>query len=204
MAKLTQELVKLTSDVKRANQRLRELEKQGLTDFSKAYSDLFGLAVQEGIDGGGGITGRTKKGQAKFRTDIAKVAKYPDLLKQLKKAVESFLSAPESGLLKPRAERERAKKMQENFENKYGSGFSGQKGLRKMRNILQDEKFFNKLRDYFDSETAAIIYEDVSSGKIDKQKVEEYLDGLEVDRGGDVLQLYQYASTTTDWMSGDW
>lgn len=57
--------VKLTSDVKRANQRLRELEKQGMEN-SPAYKAVERLAYF-----GDKAMGRTGSGQIKFRTDVS-------------------------------------------------------------------------------------------------------------------------------------
>ena len=88
--------VKLTQDVKRANQRLRELEKQGMEN-SPAYQAVERL-VLSGDPATTTGTHRTKTGEAetviKFNTDIRHMS-YSER-RHLETEVERFLNAETS------------------------------------------------------------------------------------------------------------
>ena len=76
-------------EAKRANQRLREIEKQGLQSTSNAYKYIETSAFD-----GKGWTGRTSKGQIKFNTNFRKMTD-----KQIKKEltqIRNFLNAKTS------------------------------------------------------------------------------------------------------------
>lgn len=75
--------------VKRANQRLRELEKQGMTRGSNAYQYAKRKAYDEDK-----AYGKTIKGQIKFKTNVGSMSH--NELKHLKKEVSNFLSAKTS------------------------------------------------------------------------------------------------------------
>lgn len=89
MAKLSLREVKLSSSVKRANQRLRELEKQGRASESGAYG-----SIKEKSEKGASYLGKTRKGQIKFRTDIGKMTAYEK--RELEHQVNKFLYAQTS------------------------------------------------------------------------------------------------------------
>ena len=94
--------VKLTQDVKRANQRLRELEKQGMEN-SPAYKAAERLA--ERSDPAMSLTG---KGQIKFNTNIRKLTY--NQRRHLEATVKRFLEAESSTTKGAKAIVERAKK----------------------------------------------------------------------------------------------
>lgn len=78
-----QEIATLKTEIKRANQRLRQLEKSGKTS-SQAYKSIankFGMSKS--------YLTTTKKGEMKFRTDVSKMTKSE--LKNLSKQTKSFL-----------------------------------------------------------------------------------------------------------------
>lgn len=101
-ARFSAEDVKLTQDVKRANQRLRELEKQGLTN-SPAYKAAERLAVIGDI-----AMSTTGKGEIKFNTNIRKLTY--NQRRHLEAEVGRFLSAESSTSKGARAIVERARK----------------------------------------------------------------------------------------------
>lgn len=204
MAKLTREQTKLASDIKRANQRLREMEKQGLEGWSKAYEDVKGLYEYENINPTHRSTGTTSKGQMKFRTDVARLSKDKGLFDFMKDLIKNFLSAVESSTKEVRKRKRKIEEVQKNFENKYGDMFSGEKGRERINRVIDDERLFNDLRARFGSEPAAIIMDDIAAGIMSRDKVEDYLDNVEYKRGETVADLYAYASTTEDWTRGDW
>lgn len=88
--KVNKGYAKLSSAVKRANQRLRELEKHGkIKKESNAYE-----SIRKKAKDGALYLGKTGKGQVKFRTDITRMSE--DERKQLEKEVNKFLSAKTS------------------------------------------------------------------------------------------------------------
>lgn len=90
MAKLSVRETKLASAVKRANQRLRELEKHGkVKKESSAYE-----SIREKAKKGAEYLGKTNKGQLKFRTDISKMTS--NQKRKLEEEVQKFLSAKTS------------------------------------------------------------------------------------------------------------
>lgn len=86
--RMSAEDVQLTQDVKRANQRLRQLEKDGLEN-SPAYKAAERLALS-----GAGYMSRTGKGEIKFSTDIRHLS--PTQRMALREQVERFLAAKTS------------------------------------------------------------------------------------------------------------
>lgn len=80
--------VKLTQDVKRANQRLRELEKHGMEN-SPAYKAVERLMLAENP----AVT-TTGKGQIKFTTSVKKLS--PAQRQHLREQVKKFLEAETS------------------------------------------------------------------------------------------------------------
>ena len=86
--RMSAEDVQLTQDVKRANQRLRQLEKDGLEN-SPAYKAAERLALS-----GAGYMGRTGKGEIKFSTDIRHLSTTQRMA--LREQVGRFLAAKTS------------------------------------------------------------------------------------------------------------
>lgn len=84
----SQQDVELASKVKRANQRLRELEKQGLEN-SPAYKAAERIALK-----GNYLTGTTKAGQIKFNTNIRNLSELKR--RDLEREVDRFLAAETS------------------------------------------------------------------------------------------------------------
>lgn len=86
--RMSAEDVQLTQDVKRANQRLRQLEKDGLEN-SPAYKAAERLALS-----GAGYMSRTGKGEIKFSTDIRHLSTTQRMA--LREQVGRFLAAKTS------------------------------------------------------------------------------------------------------------
>ncbi len=88
----------IIKDIKRANQRLRQLEKDGLANESKAYQYIMKKANKN-------LSSKTKvkmfsvtrSGEIKFRTDLAKLKKEnKNVYRALVKNVEGFLESKSS------------------------------------------------------------------------------------------------------------
>ena len=95
MRAMSLEDIELTQDVKRANQRLRELEKQGLTN-SPAYRAMERIALKESSASykGAKAMARTKKGEIKLDTNVR--AMNYNQRQHLRKVTKDFLSAQTS------------------------------------------------------------------------------------------------------------
>ena len=76
---------------KRANQRLRQLEKSGVSQQSRAYRYVKRLVFDKQINN---IVDVTKKGEPKFKTSFSNLSNRQ--LKQLLREVETFLQAKTS------------------------------------------------------------------------------------------------------------
>lgn len=88
MPKLSIKDVELASAAKRANQRLRELEKQGLTN-APAYSYIERARFRQDP-----ALGETRHGEVKFRTDIAHMS--AEEKSNLRNMIKGFLNAETS------------------------------------------------------------------------------------------------------------
>ena len=88
----------IIKDVKRANQRLRELEKQGLANESKAYQYIMKKANKNlASDTKVKMFSITRSGQIKFRTDLAKLKQEnKNVYRAMLKNLEGFLEAKTS------------------------------------------------------------------------------------------------------------
>lgn len=88
----------IIKDIKRANQRLRQLEKDGLANESKAYQYIMkkankNLASKTKVK----LFSVTRSGEIKFRTDLAKLKKEnKNVYRALIKNVEGFLESKSS------------------------------------------------------------------------------------------------------------
>lgn len=80
------EIEKLKKDIKRANQRLRQLEKFGFTNSSLAYRHIEKLNYDNDK-----AIGYTKKGEIKFKTNLKNLT-YNEI-NHLQSVVEKFLNA---------------------------------------------------------------------------------------------------------------
>ena len=189
-------LEQIASEAKRANQRLRELEKKGMAEESRAYQELRGMFFSADLIEGTDIFSKTKTGEMKFRTDIRRVAKEsPEKLKLLETRLSQFLSAPTSTVKGIRAERERIKKIKDNFKKKFGEDFTDEQ----IRRMLRDINLFNRLSKYLDSGETLKVMADIDEGYLNEKDVLEYLDRVDAGEFGFTLhEMYSYHSTTTD------
>ena len=87
--KLTTELTRLASEIKKANTRISRLESSGL-DFSPAYTNIKGSALFNTNN----IFTTSSSGHIKFRTDITKMTKKE--LQSIKAEVSNFNSLQSS------------------------------------------------------------------------------------------------------------
>ena len=87
--KLTTELTRLASEIKKANTRIARLETSG-ADFSPAYSNIKG----EALFNTNNIFTKSSSGHIKFRTDITKLTKKE--LQAIKSSVTNFNSLQSS------------------------------------------------------------------------------------------------------------
>lgn len=87
--KLTTELTRLASEIKKANTRIARLESSGL-DFSPAYTNIKGMSLFNTNN----IFTTSESGHIKFRTDITKLTKKE--LQSIKAEVSNFNSLQSS------------------------------------------------------------------------------------------------------------
>lgn len=87
--KLTTELTRLASEIKKANTRIARLENSG-ADFSPAYSNIKG----ESLFNTNNIFTKSSSGHIKFRTDLTKLTKKE--LQAIKSSVSNFNSLQSS------------------------------------------------------------------------------------------------------------
>lgn len=172
--------------VKKANQRLRELEKQGLANSSEAYQYIMNKA-NKNLAGKSKVKmfSTTAKGQIKFRTDLATLKKAnKNVYKALIKTVEGFVEAKTStrtGIS------EKNKQTYESFKNTtgYTGSFSEFDDLWKNVEFIELTRHFgvsdtvNMIDEYtkeLDMSEADIIHEMYISGKSSKWGMKEYFE----------------------------
>lgn len=204
----------LKNDIKRANQRLREIEKKGMEGMSSAYQEIKGLFYSQDIVEGTDIfrlttaarTPNTKgkgtqAGNIMFRTDIARMKREdPEKLELLKERVRGFLGSQTSTIKGIEARRKKVEAIRENLKKKYGYDFTEDS----VNRMIDDETLYNKLRQYVDSETAHEIMDDISQGVLSREDVMNYLDEVEAGlHGFSLREMYNYHSTTSVWDT-DW
>lgn len=200
----------LKGDIKRANQRLREIEKKGQEGMSSAYQEIKGLFFSQDIVEGTDIfrlttatkTPNTKgkgtqAGNIMFRTDIARMKREdPEKLELLKERVRGFLESKTSTIKGIEARRKKVEAIQENLFNKYGYYFTEDS----VNRMIDDEYLYNRLRKYVDSEDTNKIMTDISQGELTLKNVMSYLDEVENgDHGFKLDEMYKYKSKTTVW-----
>ena len=172
--------------VKKANQRLRELEKQGLANSSEAYQYIMNKANKN-------LAGKTKvkmfsttaKGQIKFRTDLATLKKAnKNVYKALVKTVEGFIEAKTSTRI---GISEKNKQTYESFKNTtgYTGSFSEFDDLWKNTEFIELTKRYGvsdviNMMDEFSEKLHMseedIIHEMYISGKSSKWGMAEYFE----------------------------
>lgn len=215
---LTAEEQKLKSDIKRANQRLREIEKQGKEQFSSAYKEVRGQYFSQDIIEGTDIyrlttgtkTPTNKKGKGSnvgkimFRTDIARIKREdPEKLKLLEERVHGFLESQTSTGKGIEARKRKVKAIQKVLSEKYGN--QEQFTDAAVNKMIDDEYLYNVLRVYLDSESTFYVMNDISLGKLDREQVLDYLEQVEYGKiGFNVHDMYSYSSTTSDWETEGW
>ena len=205
----------LKSDIKRANQRLREIEKKGQEGLSSAYQEIRGLFYSQDIVEGTDIfrlttatktpntkgSGGTQAGKIMFRTDIARMKREdPEKLDLIRERVRGFLGSQTSTIKGIEARRKKVEAIRENLYKKYGHDFNEES----VNRMIDDEVLYNRLRQYVDSEDAQTIMTDITFGRITREDIMNYLD--EVEAGGhgfSISEMYNYHSTTSYWDT-DW
>ena len=108
------EVAQLQTLVKRANQRLRQLEKSGISKSSVAYQKIQSQAYGNDL-----FFSTTSKGQFKFNTNINKLSVKD--FKKLKSKVETFLNAKTSTVSGVKKSQNKA---YSTYKNKTGSKMS--------------------------------------------------------------------------------
>lgn len=170
--------------VKKANQRLRQLEKDGLANSSEAYQYIMNTANKN-------LAGKTKvkqfamtsSGQIKFRTDLATLKKQnKNSYKALIKKVEGFLEAKTStrtGI------NEKNKQTYETFKNT--TGYQG--SFEDFDDLWKNMEFVELTKIFGVSETCNIIDEIMSVSDLDEKTIihEIYISGKR-----DLWGIYEY------------
>lgn len=113
------EIAKYSNLAKKANQRLRQLEKSQLN--TPAYKWVLRQG-QKGIN----YIGKTSKGQVKFRTDITKLSQNKSQFNAYIKALDSFLNAKTSSITQVKAMLNESRKT---FNDRFNMNLSQQEYL---------------------------------------------------------------------------
>ena len=189
-------LEQIASEAKRANQRLRELEKQGMAAESPDYQQIRGLFFSMDIVDGTDILSTTKSGEIKFRTDVRRIAKEsPEKLKLLETRLEEFLGGRESTVKGVKKTRAKINAIQANLKKKFGRDFSEDQ----VRLLMKYEQLDNRLKKYMDSGERAEVWQDVEEGELNASDLAEYLDRVESGEFGFTPdELYSYHSSTRE------
>lgn len=190
------ELTQIAMNSKRANQRLREMEKQGVTDLSRPYQQIVGMFYLQDIVEGTDIFSRTKSGQIKFRTDISRMMKEsPEKVQLLKERLESFLKTETSTVKGLKEQEKTIKHIQDVVRDRYGQTLS----RRQVTAMMSDSALKNKLMEYTSYNNTSIVLNDIEEGKLNRDDVVKYLDEVEAGQQGWSLgDLYAYNSNTAD------
>lgn len=168
----------IIKDIKRANQRLRQLEKDGLANESKAYQYIMKKANKNlASDTKVKMFSITRSGEIKFRTDLAKLKQENrNVYRALVKNVEGFLEAKSStrtGI------QEGHKKSYEAFKD---YGYTGT--FNEWSDMWSDYNFQQLVKRYGVSDTVSmaddivnqyhISYEETFKGMLEANKDSEY------------------------------
>lgn len=131
--------LEFSKQVKKANQRLREIEKRGLTKESSAYKNALGLKQYSDINNMG-YFGTTKKDQFKFATDIKRIQKDPEAYKAYKELVRSFLRSHTSTVSGMKKVQKAKKKYKALFDKQFQEVLSKHK-MNKIKTFAQSPVF---------------------------------------------------------------
>lgn len=216
MAKLTprerSSMEELRRLVKTANQRLRELEKQGMQDYSRAYEEVRGLNTMEAVNGVTPIFSETSSGEVKFRTDLTRLfGESSQAYRSLSVTVRNFLrsesSTPSGIKYRRRVNRERAEaieksKSQKTLEERFGFELTPEQYSQ-----LWEDALYKKLFERFDSDSVLnTIYPDLQDGKLSEGQIEDYLNSLGEDEEANLFDLYNWMGSDTEyqWQTTGW
>lgn len=164
------ELTELRMDLKRANERLRALERKGYTN-APAYNYVQSLDVAGETD----IVNHTKKGEIKFRTDISKLS--AEQQRDLQTQVQGFLNAQTSTV---KGYKESYSKFTKGFNTKYGTNLKESE----LVDMINDYAM-RKLVDMFGSKEAVKILFNTPFSKLTPQQQSDFIDSF-----GENLESY--------------
>lgn len=171
MTRLSQAI--LGSLIKKANQRLRELEKKGYTS-ERAYERASFFA-----ETGKKFMGTTKSGQIKFRTDVRKLYKEDrKAYYQLTERVKEFLGYETS---KAGAVKKKYEKASKTFEKKYGIVLTPDQ----QKEIFGSEEY-KRLENQYDSDVAITIIQN------EEDKNAEHIKNVMLDIAEERIMLGDY------------
>lgn len=187
---------KITSGVKRANQRMRELEKRGLEDYSSSYKslkDIWTMENSQNIPKNKRITGTTKDGKPKFNTSVSTLANSEDDFQAMTQYLENFMESDTSTT-------PGAREVKETIEKSYNSF---KENNPEYEDLTQDEyediwthNLYDYLRQFFSSTDSAYLVSEVVSGRLDENKIREIVESAQGEIS--VYEVWQYAQKPTD------
>lgn len=165
MSPMSLDDIQLTQEVKRANQRLRELEKQGLQN-SPAYHAVERLALV-----GDPATARTGKGEIKFTTNVKSLT--PQQREHLRSEVQRFLSAKtstKSGI------KEMQKNMLKNYKKRHDDllGNADDAALAEFLTIW-DTSIAKQFKQLYGSDFTNQVIDVLAADNMDKDDAEQFL-----------------------------
>lgn len=140
---------RLASKIKKANERLRSLERANL-DNSPSYKAVETMATDRRL-----YMGTTKNGEIKFRTDIKKLQQEsPQSLKALEKQVDKFLKGKTSTLKGISRSYDKAFESAKKTTNKQGKKKEAFKGNKNDYLEMWGNSTFKKMAETFGSDEA--------------------------------------------------
>lgn len=168
--------------IKRANQRLRQLEKDDLANTSKAYQYITNKALKN-------LSGKTKvkmfsytrSGEIKFRTDLATLKKQnPKVYKALVKTVQGFLDTKTSTRI--------------GIEDAYKSSYEG------FKNTTGYSGSFSDFSDLFENSNYEILLKEFSVSELGSML--DYIEGMLPNLSQDEIleEMVKSGRTTTQGM----
>lgn len=171
--------------IKRANQRLRQLEKDNLANNSKAYQYIANKALKN-------LSGKTKvkmfsytrSGEIKFRTDLATLKKQNSkVYKALIKTVQGFLDTKTSTRI---CIKDLYKDTYESFKNK--TGYSG--SFSDFSNLFNNSNYEILLKVFSVSELGTML--DYIEGMLPNLSQDDILEEM-INSGMNTIQgMYEY------------
>lgn len=170
----SQEDIELTQQVKRANQRLRELEQQDLSN-SPAYKYIERLALADDP-----AMARTGKGQIKFNTNIRSMTEVERA--HLRRQVEGFLNAETSTVKGVKAVH---KRMVEHYEEATKNVYDKDGNLIKSFDFtginlhdamdIWSTSIVNQYKNMYGSDLTAVIINSMIEDGANKDDMEDFL-----------------------------